>query len=50
MTYLVGLYWSPTVLFCVMIAVLIVKPEGLFGRYRKSVRCGIIRPSSAVRD
>jgi branched-chain amino acid transport system permease protein len=37
MTYLVGLYWSPTVLFCVMIAVLIVKPEGLFGRYRKSV-------------
>jgi branched-chain amino acid transport system permease protein len=37
MTYLVGLYWSPTVLFCVMIAVLIVKPEGLFGRFRKSV-------------
>jgi branched-subunit amino acid ABC-type transport system permease component len=25
------------VLFCVMIAVLIVKPEGLFGRFRKSV-------------
>jgi branched-chain amino acid transport system permease protein len=37
MTYLVGLYWSPTVLFCVMIAVLIVKPEGLFGRFKKSV-------------
>lgn len=37
MTYLVGLYWSPTILFCVMIAVLIVKPEGLFGRYRKAV-------------
>ena len=37
MTYLVGLYWSPTVLFLVMIAVLIVKPEGLFGRFRKSV-------------
>ena len=37
MTYLVGLYWSPTVLFCVMIAVLIVKPEGLFGQFRKSV-------------
>jgi branched-chain amino acid transport system permease protein len=37
MTYLVGLYWSPTVLFCIMIAVLIVKPEGLFGRFRKSV-------------
>lgn len=37
MTYFVGLYWSPTVLFCVMIAVLVVKPEGLFGRYRKSV-------------
>jgi branched-chain amino acid transport system permease protein len=37
MTYFVGLYWSPTVLFCVMIGVLIIKPEGLFGRYRKSV-------------
>ncbi|CDX14018.1 Inner-membrane translocator [Mesorhizobium plurifarium] len=37
MTYLVGLYWSPTVLFAIMIVVLVAKPEGLFGRYRKSV-------------
>ena len=37
MTYLVGLYWSPTVLFGIMIVVLIAKPEGLFGRYRKSI-------------
>jgi branched-chain amino acid transport system permease protein len=37
MTYLVGLYWSPTVLFGIMILVLLVKPEGLFGRHRKSV-------------
>jgi len=37
MTYVVGLYWSPTVLFVIMIAVLVAKPEGLFGRYRKSV-------------
>jgi branched-chain amino acid transport system permease protein len=37
MTYVVGLYWSPTVLFAIMIVVLVAKPEGLFGRYRKSV-------------
>jgi branched-chain amino acid transport system permease protein len=37
MTYAVGLYWSPTVLFVIMIAVLVAKPEGLFGSYRKSV-------------
>lgn len=37
MTYVVGLYWSPTVLFVIMIVVLVVKPEGLFGRHRKSV-------------
>lgn len=37
MTYAVGLYWSPTVLFVIMIAVLVAKPEGLFGRHRKSV-------------
>ncbi len=36
-TYAVGLYWSPTVLFAIMILVLILKPEGLFGRHRKSV-------------
>ncbi len=38
MTYAVGLYWSPTVLFGIMILVLILKPEGLFGSYRKSVQ------------
>ncbi|MBZ9678544.1 branched-chain amino acid ABC transporter permease [Mesorhizobium sp. ES1-1] len=37
MTYAVGLYWSPTVLFAIMIVVLVVKPEGLFGKHRKSV-------------
>jgi len=37
-TYAVGLYWSPTVLFAIMILVLILKPEGLFGRYRTSVQ------------
>ena len=37
MTYFVGLYWSPTVLFAIMIVVLVAKPEGLFGRHRKSV-------------
>lgn len=35
--YYVGLYWSPTVLFAVMIIVLIIKPEGLFGQYRRTV-------------
>lgn len=37
-TYAVGLYWSPTVLFAIMILVLILKPEGLFGRHRASVQ------------
>jgi branched-chain amino acid transport system permease protein len=37
LTYAVGLYWSPTVLFVIMIVVLVAKPEGLFGRHRKSV-------------
>lgn len=37
MTYAVGLYWSPTVLFVIMIVVLVAKPEGLFGKHRKSV-------------
>lgn len=30
--YYVGLYWTPAVLFIVMIAVLLVRPTGLFGR------------------
>ncbi|MBS0519169.1 MAG: branched-chain amino acid ABC transporter permease [Proteobacteria bacterium] len=36
-TYFVGLYWTPAVLFGLMILVLIVKPEGLFGRRQRSV-------------
>ncbi|RBP15886.1 amino acid/amide ABC transporter membrane protein 1 (HAAT family) [Roseiarcus fermentans] len=36
-TYYVGLYWTPAVLFGLMILVLIVKPEGLFGRRQRSV-------------
>lgn len=31
-TYAVGLYWTPAVLFAVMIAVLLWRPNGLFGR------------------
>ena len=37
-TYYVGLYWTPAVLFALMIAVLIAKPEGLFGKYQRSVQ------------
>jgi branched-chain amino acid transport system permease protein len=36
-TYFFGLYWTPAVLFGLMIAVLVVKPEGLFGRRERSV-------------
>jgi branched-chain amino acid transport system permease protein len=35
--YFVGLYWAPTVLFIVMIAVLMIKPEGLFGKFERIV-------------
>lgn len=35
--YFVGLYWTPAVLFGMMIVVLVIKPEGLFGRYERSV-------------
>ncbi|MGH6797867.1 MAG: ABC transporter permease subunit, partial [Roseiarcus sp.] len=31
-TYSIGLYWTPAVLFGVMIAVLLWRPNGLFGR------------------
>ncbi len=31
-TYAVGLYWTPAVLFAVMIAVLLWRPNGLFGK------------------
>jgi branched-chain amino acid transport system permease protein len=36
-TYFVGLYWTPAVLFVLMIAVLVAKPEGLFGHRQRSV-------------
>jgi branched-chain amino acid transport system permease protein len=35
--YLVGLYWTPAVLFAIMIAVLIVKPSGLFGQHQRTL-------------
>lgn len=37
LTYFVGLYWTPTILFLGMIVVLVVKPEGLFGQRQRSV-------------
>lgn len=37
-TFYAGLYWAPAVLFAIMIAVLIVKPEGLFGKYERTVQ------------
>ena len=30
--YFVGLYWTPAVLFLVMITTLLIRPTGLFGR------------------
>ncbi|MEW5723701.1 MAG: branched-chain amino acid ABC transporter permease [Thermodesulfobacteriota bacterium] len=35
--YFFGLYWAATVLFGVMILVLMIKPEGLFGRFERIV-------------
>ena len=35
--YFVGLYWAPAVLFALMIVVLVIKPEGLFGKHERSV-------------
>jgi branched-chain amino acid transport system permease protein len=35
--YFVGLYWTPAVLFAIMIAVLIVKPSGLFGQHQRTL-------------
>ena len=35
--YVVGLYWSPAVLFLTMIVVLLIKPEGLFGKHRRTL-------------
>lgn len=31
-TYFIGFYWTPTLLFVVLIAVLMIRPEGLFAR------------------
>jgi len=37
-TFYAGLYWAPAVLFAIMIVVLIIKPEGLFGKYQRTVQ------------
>lgn len=37
LTYFVGLYWTPAVLFLSMIVILVVKPEGLFGHRQRSI-------------
>jgi branched-chain amino acid transport system permease protein len=31
-SYYIGIYWTPVVLFLVLIAVLAIRPTGLFGR------------------
>ena len=36
-TYVIGFYWTPTLLFVVLIAVLMIRPEGLFARRARSV-------------
>lgn len=36
-TYFIGLYWTPAVLFALMIATLVLKPEGLFATQQRSV-------------
>ncbi|MFN3259517.1 MAG: branched-chain amino acid ABC transporter permease [Pikeienuella sp.] len=36
-TYFLGLYWTPAVLFGLMIVVLVAKPEGLFGRKQRTL-------------
>ena len=36
-TFYIGLYWSPAVLFALMMIVLTVKPEGLFGKYSRTL-------------
>jgi branched-chain amino acid transport system permease protein len=36
-TYFIGLYWTPAVLFTLMIATLVLKPEGLFATQQRSV-------------
>lgn len=36
-SYFLGLYWTPAVLFAMMIIVLLIKPEGLFGHRSKTL-------------
>ena len=35
--YIVGLYWAPAVLFFTIIVVLLIKPEGLFGKHQRTL-------------
>lgn len=35
--YAIGLYWTPAVLFALMIAVLFAKPSGLFGHHQRTL-------------
>lgn len=35
--YFVGLYWTPAVLFAMMIVVLFLKPSGLFGHHQRTL-------------
>ena len=35
--YFVGLYWTPAVLFTMMIVVLFLKPSGLFGHHQRTL-------------
>ncbi|WP_282610162.1 branched-chain amino acid ABC transporter permease [Pelagibius sp. Alg239-R121] len=36
-TYFVGLYWTPAVLFALMMVVLVLKPAGLFGKHQRTL-------------
>lgn len=36
-TFYIGLYWSPAVLFLLMMIVLTLKPEGLFGKHSRTL-------------
>jgi len=35
--YFVGLYWTPAVLFALMMVVLVLRPAGLFGRHQRTL-------------
>lgn len=36
-TYFIGLYWTPAVLFALMMVVLVLKPTGLFGKHQRTL-------------